>query len=48
LDILITLMMQELLSYETSVLTKDTWRNIPEDDIHYVENSLNSPIIAAL
>jgi hypothetical protein len=31
--ILVTLMMKELRSSETSVLTRVTWRNIPEDSI---------------
>jgi hypothetical protein len=32
-QILVTLMMEALFSFETSVLTRATWRNIPEDTI---------------
>jgi hypothetical protein len=33
--ILVTLMMEALRSFETSFLTRATWRNIPEDGIHH-------------
>jgi hypothetical protein len=39
--ILVTLMMDETRSYDTSVLTRATWRKIPEDSIlhsHRLEN----------
>jgi hypothetical protein len=32
-NILVTLIMQALSSSETLVLTRETWRNIPEDAI---------------
>jgi hypothetical protein len=31
--ILVTLMLEAISSYETSVLTRATWHNIPENDI---------------
>jgi hypothetical protein len=34
--ILVTLMMEEIRSFETSVLTTATWRNIPEGGILHV------------
>jgi hypothetical protein len=39
--ILLTLMMEALLTFETSVLTRATRRNIPEDGIIYVISHLN-------
>jgi hypothetical protein len=33
LFLVVTLMMEALRSFDTSVLTGDTWRNIPEDAI---------------
>jgi hypothetical protein len=38
-QILVTLIMEELSSSETSVLTRVTWHNIPEDDILKVSSS---------
>jgi hypothetical protein len=42
--ILVTLMMEEIRSSETLVLTRVTWHNIPEDGIlhsHYCENLIS-------
>jgi hypothetical protein len=39
--ILLTLMMEAIRSFETSVLTRATWRNIPEDGILHVHRSEN-------
>jgi hypothetical protein len=48
LPILVTLMMEVKISSETSVLTRATWRNIPEYDIshsHCRENLSSSNFI---
>jgi hypothetical protein len=39
--ILVTLMMEVLRSSETSVLTRATWRNAPENDILYSHHREN-------
>jgi hypothetical protein len=39
--ILVTVMMEALDSSETLVLTRSTWRNIPEDDILHSHRNEN-------
>jgi hypothetical protein len=46
--ILVTLMMDAIYSSQTSVLTRATWRNIPEDDILHSQSRENFKSYIAL